>query len=266
MLGHQDGAGRAVVRRRRHRRHRRPREDLPRGRRRDAAGGDRRRDPPPDRARRAGSRSSATRSITASSATARAGPRASTSTSRRWPSSGSDEAAASRPAPHDPRPRGRFGLTGPASCLRFRVARIGLRDRPVTLKEERPSMRDHNKAFCRLVAETFDCPGPVYEFGSYQVEGQVDYADLRGALPGQDLRRLRHAARARGRSRRGRHARSACPTRRPGRSSASRRSSTSSRSAAPSTRSSASSSRAASSSSRRPSTSGSTAIPTTTGG
>ena len=40
-------------------------------------------------------------------------------------------------------------------------------------------MRDHNKAFCRLVAETFDCPGPVYEFGSYQVEGQVDYADLR---------------------------------------------------------------------------------------
>ncbi len=31
-------------------------------------------------------------------------------------------------------------------------------------------MRDHNKAFCRLVAETFDCPGPVFEFGSYQVE------------------------------------------------------------------------------------------------
>ena len=38
-------------------------------------------------------------------------------------------------------------------------------------------MRDHNKAFCRLVAETFDCPGPVYEFGSYQVEGQDDYAE-----------------------------------------------------------------------------------------
>lgn len=40
-------------------------------------------------------------------------------------------------------------------------------------------MRDHNKAFCRLVAETFECPGPVYEFGSYQVDGQVEYADLR---------------------------------------------------------------------------------------
>lgn len=46
-------------------------------------------------------------------------------------------------------------------------------------------MRDHNKAFCQLTAETFDCPGPVYEFGSYQVEGQVDYADLRGMFPGQ---------------------------------------------------------------------------------
>ena len=47
-------------------------------------------------------------------------------------------------------------------------------------------MRDHNKAFCRLVAETFDCPGPVYEFGSYQVEGQLDYADLRALFPGKD--------------------------------------------------------------------------------
>jgi len=46
-------------------------------------------------------------------------------------------------------------------------------------------MRDHNKAFCRLAAETFDCPGPVYEFGSYQVEGQVDYADLRGFFAGK---------------------------------------------------------------------------------
>jgi SAM-dependent methyltransferase len=47
-------------------------------------------------------------------------------------------------------------------------------------------MRDHNKAFCRLVAETFDCPGPIFEFGAYQVEGQVDYADLRGLFPGKD--------------------------------------------------------------------------------
>src|SRR3954470_768192 len=46
-------------------------------------------------------------------------------------------------------------------------------------------MRDHNKTFCRLVAETFDCPGPVYEFGSYQVEGQEDYANLRGFFAGQ---------------------------------------------------------------------------------
>ncbi len=44
-------------------------------------------------------------------------------------------------------------------------------------------MRDHNKAFCQHVAEGFDCPGPVYEFGSYQVEGQVDYADLRRLFP-----------------------------------------------------------------------------------
>jgi SAM-dependent methyltransferase len=44
-------------------------------------------------------------------------------------------------------------------------------------------MRDHNKAFCRLVAETLDCPGPVFEFGSYQVEGQEGYANLRGLFP-----------------------------------------------------------------------------------
>jgi SAM-dependent methyltransferase len=47
-------------------------------------------------------------------------------------------------------------------------------------------MRDHNRAFCRLVAETIDCPGPVFEFGSYQVEGQESYADLRGLFPGRE--------------------------------------------------------------------------------
>jgi SAM-dependent methyltransferase len=47
-------------------------------------------------------------------------------------------------------------------------------------------MRDHNKAFCRLVAETFDCPGPVFEFGAYQVEGQEGYADLRSLFPGRE--------------------------------------------------------------------------------
>ncbi len=46
-------------------------------------------------------------------------------------------------------------------------------------------MRDHNKAFCRLVAETLDCPGPVFEFGSFQVEGQEDYANLREMFPGR---------------------------------------------------------------------------------
>jgi SAM-dependent methyltransferase len=46
-------------------------------------------------------------------------------------------------------------------------------------------MRDHNKAFCRLITETFDCPGPVFEFGSFQVEGQVEYADLRSMFAGK---------------------------------------------------------------------------------
>ncbi len=46
-------------------------------------------------------------------------------------------------------------------------------------------MRDHNKAFCRLVAENFDCPAPVYEFGSFQVEGQEGYANLREMFPGK---------------------------------------------------------------------------------
>jgi len=44
-------------------------------------------------------------------------------------------------------------------------------------------MRDHNKAFCSLVADTFDCPDPIFEFGSYQVEGQEGYANLRELFP-----------------------------------------------------------------------------------
>lgn len=47
-------------------------------------------------------------------------------------------------------------------------------------------MRDHTKAFCRLITESFDCPGPVFEFGAYQVEGQLDYADLRSLFPGRE--------------------------------------------------------------------------------
>ena len=46
-------------------------------------------------------------------------------------------------------------------------------------------MRDNTKAFCRTVAESLDCPGPVHEFGSYQTHGQVQYADLRGLFPGR---------------------------------------------------------------------------------
>ena len=46
-------------------------------------------------------------------------------------------------------------------------------------------MRDHNKAFCHLVAETLECPGPVFEFGSYQVDGQEGYANLRGLFVGK---------------------------------------------------------------------------------
>ncbi len=40
-------------------------------------------------------------------------------------------------------------------------------------------MRNHNKAFCQLIAEIFEPPGPVVEFGAYQVEGQEGFADLR---------------------------------------------------------------------------------------
>src|SRR5262245_16997568 len=47
-------------------------------------------------------------------------------------------------------------------------------------------MREHNKAFCRLAAATIVCPGPVFEFGSYQVQGQEGYADLRDCFPGRE--------------------------------------------------------------------------------
>ena len=47
-------------------------------------------------------------------------------------------------------------------------------------------MRDHNKAFCNLVAKTLDCPDPIVEFGSYQVEGQEGYANLRALFSGKE--------------------------------------------------------------------------------
>jgi SAM-dependent methyltransferase len=46
-------------------------------------------------------------------------------------------------------------------------------------------MRNHNKALCSLVAETIDCPGPIFEFGAYQVLGQEGFADLRAVFPGR---------------------------------------------------------------------------------
>jgi SAM-dependent methyltransferase len=46
-------------------------------------------------------------------------------------------------------------------------------------------MRNHNKALCSLVAQTLDCPGPIFEFGAYQVDGQEGFADLRTLFPGR---------------------------------------------------------------------------------
>src|SRR3954453_1781979 len=68
-----------------------------------------------------------------------------------------------------------------------RPGRVDAPPRPIPHRAQggASAMRDHKKAFCRLIAETCDCPGPVYEFGSYQVEGQVEYADLRSLFAGK---------------------------------------------------------------------------------
>lgn len=54
-------------------------------------------------------------------------------------------------------------------------------------------MRDNVRAFVELAADTFALRGPVYEFGSYLIEGQEELADLRPLFPrrryvGCDLR------------------------------------------------------------------------------
>ena len=41
------------------------------------------------------------------------------------------------------------------------------------------------RRFSSLVAETLDCPDPIVEFGSFQVEGQESYANLRELFPGR---------------------------------------------------------------------------------
>ncbi len=46
-------------------------------------------------------------------------------------------------------------------------------------------MRDNIKAFVAQVVARLPALEPVYEFGSYQVEGQVGYADLRPLFPGR---------------------------------------------------------------------------------
>ena len=46
-------------------------------------------------------------------------------------------------------------------------------------------MREHNRLFCRAVAERLDCPGPVVEFGAFQVPGEERIADLRALFPGR---------------------------------------------------------------------------------
>jgi len=37
----------------------------------------------------------------------------------------------------------------------------------------------------RAVSQSFDLPGPIYEVGAYQVQGQAEIADLRGLFPGK---------------------------------------------------------------------------------
>jgi SAM-dependent methyltransferase len=44
-------------------------------------------------------------------------------------------------------------------------------------------MRKSIRRFAELVARTWELPGPIYEFGSYQVEGQEKMLDLRPLFP-----------------------------------------------------------------------------------
>jgi SAM-dependent methyltransferase len=47
-------------------------------------------------------------------------------------------------------------------------------------------MRENVRAFIAAAASTLAPRGPVYEFGSYQVEGQRGRGDLRGLFPGRN--------------------------------------------------------------------------------
>ena len=46
-------------------------------------------------------------------------------------------------------------------------------------------MRDNVKKFVETFSKAFDAPGPIVEFGSLQVVGQIGYADLRPFFPGK---------------------------------------------------------------------------------
>ena len=46
-------------------------------------------------------------------------------------------------------------------------------------------MRNNVRAFVEIAAAAFELSGPVYEFGSYLVEGQQGRGDLRGLFPGR---------------------------------------------------------------------------------
>ena len=117
-----------------------------------------------------------------------------------------------RPSPRAPRPghrprRGRrFGLT-----VRRRLA-PRRRGRPSDLGIRPPHRSWRSPRRCdptttpssASAAETFDLPGPVFEFGSFQVEGQEELLRPPRLLRRQALRRLRLPRGAGRRSRRGR--------------------------------------------------------------
>ena len=46
-------------------------------------------------------------------------------------------------------------------------------------------MRDSVRKFVEIVSEALPFPEPIYEFGSFQVEGQEGFADLRPLFPGK---------------------------------------------------------------------------------
>jgi SAM-dependent methyltransferase len=48
-------------------------------------------------------------------------------------------------------------------------------------------MRDNVRTFVQTAAETFSLRGPIYEFGSYLVEGQEESGDLRPLFPGRQF-------------------------------------------------------------------------------